>query len=73
MKDGVGTPSTLKKAIENGIDEFNTTDLSSHSELVEVVREHVEEFIRNKLNIITFSTDDEQVLKAVSKFVDSLG
>lgn len=72
MKLGRGTPKSLTEAIGNGIDDFNTSNMTDRSELVEIIRENVEEFIRNKLSNITMASEDPAVLRGVEKIVKSL-
>lgn len=67
-----GTPSTLTKAIKNGLEDFEKNKYQSHAELVEILRQHVEEFIRNKLSLISFVTDDREVLKGIDRIVNTL-
>ncbi|NJM09382.1 MAG: hypothetical protein HC883_00320 [Bdellovibrionaceae bacterium] len=67
------TPKNLSQAISNGITAFNeNSSMESTRELVECVRLSVEEFMRNKLSLITGVSEDPKVEKSVIRILDSL-
>lgn len=67
-----GTPQTLKRAIENGLEDFQHDGSTKSERLVELLKLHVADFIRNNLGPLALKNNDPEIETIINKFVAKL-
>lgn len=68
-----GTPTTLTRAIKNGIEDYGKDrEGETEAHVVEHIRKNVADFIRNGIGPAHLVNENDEVADAIDKFISKL-